>query len=94
MWLCKLDANLTKETKDSILYKYINETVDKSLIKQKQYMWDSVKKEEKSTDMADNGNEWNKILHFKEYINDKYNELRQDCIKNGIKTTMYVISSN
>lgn len=55
--------------------------------------------ETKNDEKEYDSNEWNKMLHFKDYRNNKYDELRQDCIDNGIKSTMsefdfYVILSN
>ena len=79
IWLCKDDDN-------KLLFDYINNMANESLISQKQYIWENIKKEE-NKDFEN----WNNLCNF--CVTDKYYDkyggdnvvLRQDKIENGIK---------
>ena len=54
------DSNNINKNKPSMLYGFIDATADKALIKQKEYLWKSVKSEEKEND----GKYWNMLLNY------------------------------
>ena len=62
-----------------IIFDNVNKLVNGELMKQKQFIWDSIKIEEKN----DNEN-WNKLIKFGN--NSGTQTVRQDKIKNGIKS--------
>ena len=69
------------------IYKKVYVFIDKQLLSQKQYIWDSIQHEQKSnendfTNLCKFGEKFNQ-LHAK--INNNNNVLRQDSIKNGIE---------
>ena len=59
IWLCKLDSD-NNDGNNQLLFDMINKLTDNELMKQKQYIWDSIQNEEKN----DNQN-WNKLCNFK-----------------------------
>ena len=73
---------MCKQTNGTILYHFIDEKVNKLLLKQKEFIWDHVMQEKKN----DSTNKyWDKIVNFEQYQSDKYGGLRQNLIDNGIK---------
>ena len=71
-----------KKTKISVVYDKVVQIVNEALLKQKQMIWDSIDKENKSDDRE----HWDELIHKKEYITDKMDDLRQDLLEKGIKS--------
>ena len=65
IWYCKDIKN------NKLLFEYVNNVVDELLIKQKEYIRDSIENEEKQ-----DGKEWNKLCNF-----DKYNNMKHNFVK-------------
>ena len=74
IWYCK-DSESNK-----LLFNYVNDLADKLLISQKEYIRDSIEKEEKQ-----DSENWYKLCNFNKY-NNTDTQFRQDEILNGIKS--------
>ena len=74
IWYCKDNKN------NKLLFEYVGDLVDKLIIKQKEYIRDSIENEEKQDNQ-----EWNKLCNFNKYNNSEI-QFRQDRINNGIKS--------
>ena len=88
IWYARyFDRDDTKNNKSkgevTVLYKFIDQTVEQELIGQKNYIWDSIGKEEKQ-----DVDGWNKLLTFTFEDIEKQDEskLRQDGVEHGIKS--------
>ena len=106
VWLCQYSADTsvssggkasttTSPRSRSLLYDMIDDTVDKQLMKQQEYIWSNIENERKSS-----SEHWNTLLNFEDMIDkSKCSDLRQDLLKNGVRSDktdndLYLILSN
>ena len=78
--MCLYCIIIESEIEELLLFDKLNNMVDEQLIKQKQFIWDNIKNEEKNNNIN-----FNKLCSFgNDFKIDNNNQLRQDKIKNGI----------
>ena len=85
IWLCNLstsdeDSDDSKEREVNIAYQIVESLADKALLQQKQHIWNNVINEQKR-DL----DSWTKLTNYESFKTRKYNDIRHDCLKNGIK---------
>lgn len=70
-----------KRVRYSLVYDYLEDTVDHALKQQKQFIHDNTLEEEKLGEEI-----WHELLNIEDYKSNKYKDIRQDCIDNGVKS--------